>query len=409
MRGALLGVTVILAVTAGCGGSAAPPPKLTLPPPAAGAVAPWVTTSQGRFVDSSTGKPVVLRGVDLTATTPDVYGRAVAMGANLVRIIASWSMVETRAPNGRHHFWNQSFLHGLDAEVAYFQRTHVNVLIDFHQFHWSPYFAKVECKPTAPACAASGVPGWYYADGRFPANSRGQADAQRAFWTSESARSVVDYAAFAGMMATRYARYPNVVGYEVFNEPHTGSLGDSTSATGTILQWQSQIRRVIRAADPTRTVFIMCRGGGEGVGTARLTAFGTLTHLALDYHDYYNGIPGVGLTPDGNNWTPSWLATHNQSGQAYTGTEAAQAAVLAVPLDRTRSWGIPLLIGEWGVHTGAPGAATYQSQMLDLFARHHVSWTRWNLARGGGFGLLDSFGNLSAEALQLQAALRSPG
>ena len=402
----VLGVAAILAATAGCG-SSPKAPKLTLPAPAAHAVAPWVTTSGTRFVDAATGKPVVLRGFDVSVGSPDVYGKAVTLGANLVRIIASWSMVETRAPTGGHHHWNRAFLHELDTEVADFQRAHVNVLIDFHQFHWSPYFAKVSCKPTAPSCVASGVPGWYYADGRFPADAHGQADAQRAFWTSEAAQSQADYAAFAAMMANRYARYPNVVGYEIFNEPHTGSLGDSTSATDTMLRWQAQIRRVIRAVDPARTVFIMCRGGGEGVGTANLAPFGSLRHLALDYHDYYNGIPGIGLTADGNNWTPSWQATHNQSGESYVGTEAAQARVLAVPLGRTRSWGIPLLIGEWGIHTGVPGAATYQSQMLGLFAREGVSWTRWNLARGGGFGLLDGFGTPTVEALQLQAAIRA--
>ena len=78
----------------------------------------------------------------------------------------------------------------------------------------------------------------------------------------------------------------------------------------------------------------MCRGGGEGVGTADLKAFGSLDHLALDYHDYFNGIPGIGLTSNGNDWTPSWPATHNQKAERYAGTAASQAAVLVVPLQQ---------------------------------------------------------------------------
>ena len=78
--------------------------------------------------------------------------------------------------------------------------------------------------------------------------------------------------------------------------------------------------------------------------------------------------------------------------------------MLQVPVARTRAWGIPLLVGEWGIHSGTPGSAAYQTQMLDLFAKDKVSWTRWVLT-GGGFGLLQKDGTPTAEADQLKAAL----
>jgi aryl-phospho-beta-D-glucosidase BglC (GH1 family) len=208
------------------------------------------------------------------------------------------------------------------------------------------------------------------------------------------------------MIAARYARDPNVVGYEIMNEPHPGKLGDTTEATNIMLRWQAGIRRAIQKVDPTRTIFIMCRGGGEGVGTANLKPFGSLDHMALDWHDYFNGLSG-GLDAAGDNWVPSWADTHNQETSSYTGTEAAQARVLKVPLDRAKSWGIPLLVGEWGFHTGAPGSDTYQQQMLDLFQKDGVSWTRWVLATGGGFALLNADDTPTAEANQLGAAMRA--
>ncbi len=372
-------------------------------------MAPWITTQNGRFVDARSGSPVVLRGVNVAVNSSSiVYDKAAAMGANFVRISAPWSTVEPTAPDGSKHQWDEAFLQRLDTAVSDFQKAGVNVLIDFHQFHWSPYFAKVECKQNVAVCNASGIPNWYYADGRFADTKNGESDAKEAFWTTEAARSEDAYAAFAGMMAARYADAPNVVGYEIFNEPHPGGLGDSTAATDTMLQWQAEIRKVISAVDPKRTVFIMCRGGGEGVGTADLKAFGSLDHLALDYHDYFNGIPGIGLTSNGNDWTPSWPATHNQKAERYAGTASSQAAVLSVPLQRTSQWRIPLLIGEWGIHTGVPGALEYQRQMLDLFDSEGVSWTRWNLARGGGFGLLQATGAPTAEAIHLVNALPAP-
>jgi aryl-phospho-beta-D-glucosidase BglC (GH1 family) len=249
------------------------------------------------------------------------------------------------------------------------------------------------------------VPAWFYAGGRFPATKRGESQAQAAFWTTEASRSQGYYEAFAAMVAARYASAPNVVGYEIFNEPHPGKLGDTTQATNTMLRWQAGVRSTIEKVDPTRTVFIMCRGGGEGVGTASLAPFGSLDHMALDWHDYFNGRSG-GFDAAGDNWTPSWRDTHNQATPSYTGSEQAQARVLGVPLARARAWGIPLLIGEWGIHTDSPGAATYQTQMLDVFGKDGVSWTRWVLSNGGGFGLLNKDGSPTPEAAQLQSALR---
>ena len=89
---------------------------------------------------------------------------------------------------------------------------------------------------------------------------------------------------------------------------------------------------------------------------------------------------------------PNWTETHNQGLdplKGYQGTEAAQRKVLEVPLEATRKAGIPLLVGEWGIHKDDAHADTYTSQMLDLFRSEHVSWARWVLAPGHGFNLLD--------------------
>ena len=404
-----------LLLAAGCatggsgstGASSAPLPPL--PPPfhpaaAAGATKPWVTTAGGKFVDQH-GRPAILRGFDVSVGQSDLAPIAAQMGANFVRIYVGWNAIQPRPPVHGHYRWDAKVLGQLDNEVTAYRRVHVNVLIDFHQFHWSPYFAQATCKAGKSVCRASGVPAWFYAGGRYEATKRGEAEAQAAFWTSESSRSQGYYAAFAAMIAARYAPDPNVVGYEIFNEPHPGRLGDTTAATDTMLRWQAGIRTAIQKVDPTRTVFIMCRGGGEGVGTASLAPFGSLDHLALDWHDYFNGGSG-GFDAAGDNWVPSWRDTHNQASPSYTGTENSQARVLRVPLARTRALGIPLLVGEWGVHTGAPGSAAYQTQMLDLFGKEGVSWTRWVLSSSGGFGLLNKDLSPTSEAAQLTSALR---
>jgi aryl-phospho-beta-D-glucosidase BglC (GH1 family) len=207
------------------------------------------------------------------------------------------------------------------------------------------------------------------------------------------------------MMVRRYSAYANVVGYEIFNEPHPGKLGTTSSATQSIMRWQVPIRNAIAAIDPYRTVLVQCRGGGEGVGSADLSVFGNMTHLALDFHDYFDGIPGYGLDSTGDNWSPSWSATHNQNVTNYSGTEAAQELVLNVPLRKAAQYNIPLLIGEWGARTDDANVATYQSQMLDLFAKCQVNWTRWDIGMTDLFHLLNADRSFTPAALQLQRVL----
>jgi hypothetical protein len=365
-------------------------------------VPPWVTSRDGRFVTPA-GRPVTLHGVNVQVTDPAVYGQALRLNVNFVRIVAPWSLFEPRAPTGPMHHWSSAALAELDQEIRFFERHHINVLIDFHQFRWSPYFASsFPCR--LASCQPRGIPAWYYANGRYSKSHDGIKSAEAAFWTHEARSSQAAYAAFAAMMAARYAHSPNVIGYELFNEPHSGNLGLSTAATNTMLKWQSRIRGAISRVDPTRTVVVMCNGGGGGVGTANLRLLGSPDHLALDWHDYFNGNDSVGLDASGDQWAPSWTATHNQTTGEYAGTEANQKRVISLPIDRARKWHVALLIGEWGINQRVPGAADYQSQMLDLFRRAGLSNARWQLTSDGGYGLITPAGRMSPAGVQVSAA-----
>ena len=405
LRSALfLALVLLLPILSGCGSAAGAPPHVPFPKlrRAPHIVPPWVTSRDGRFVTSA-GRPVTLHGVNVQVTSPAVYQEALRLNVNFVRIVAPWSLFEPRAPTGSVHHWSSSALAQLDREVRFFERHNINVLIDFHQFRWSPYFASnFPCR--LASCLPRGIPAWYYANGRFAKSHDGIRSAEAAFWTHEARSSQAAYAAFAAMMAARYARDPNVLGYELFNEPHAGSLGLSTAATNTMLAWQSRIRKVISQVDPTRTVVVMCNGGGGGVGTANLRLLGSPNLLALDWHDYFNGHDDAGLDASGDQWVPSWTATHNQMTGTYTGTQENQKRVISWPVDRARHWRVALLIGEWGINGTVPGAADYQSQMVDLFRRAGLSNARWQLTSNGGYGLVTPAGRMSPAGVQLRAA-----
>src|SRR5438067_8919987 len=176
-------------------GSAPPPARSTAPD-----TGPYVTTSGTGFVDRS-GSPVVLRGVDVHTLDPAVYQQAAVLGANFIRVAAPWSDYEPFAPAGGVHHWDETRLAQLDALVRFCDARHIGVLLDFHQYGWSPYFA-----PVAPSARANGIPGWFYDGGRYPVTAAGLDRAKRAFFRDR--RGAALYGQFATMMAARYRTSP---------------------------------------------------------------------------------------------------------------------------------------------------------------------------------------------------------
>jgi aryl-phospho-beta-D-glucosidase BglC (GH1 family) len=358
------------------------------------ATQPWVTSSGCGFVDRD-GRPVVLRGFDLIAPeAPSVWSTAVELGANFVRIPVAWSEIEPLPPTSAHH-WNARLLKAIDREVAYFRRRGVSVLLDFHQFRWSPYFDS----------DADGIPAWFYEERGYPRSSAGKDEAIADWWTDQAGLRA--YSSFAVMMATRYRSDPNVIGYELFNEPATGALGESHAATQAVLGWKARLREAIRAVDPLRTIFVQTRGGGDlGLKNADFSVFGSLDNLAVDFHSYFNAEPDTGYSADGERWVPDWEGAHLHSSVTYSGTEEKQAEFLEIPLAKTHELGVPLLVGEWGVPNDTDGGPVYQRQMLRLLRRAGVSWARWDLGTVSSFGLLAESGNSEQLLAQLRAALR---
>ena len=365
-------------------------------------VSPWVHVQGVGFTDQN-GLPIILRGVNQQGGAGvGSNGMALSLGSNFVRIAAPWSTVEDTAPVGGIHTWNEEYLQRLDEQVSWYEDHGVNVLIDFHQYKWSPYFGT----------GGTGIPGWFYNDVRpalYPKTDDGMKEAMSDWWSDAVGRQ--DYLAFARMMVARYSSHANVVGYEVFNEPMVGNLGENHTSTQAVISWEAPIVNMIRLKDPERAVFFMLRGGGDnGLENADFTKFGPMTNLVLDLHDYYNGLYGSGYTPDQEGWIPSWDATHNQNFLDYHGTEDALVQNLASAVDRTRELGIPLVVGEWGAQTADSGVLDFQHHLLSVMSRYGLSWARWNLGQGADpFTLLTRTRSFNSVGADLAVALATPG
>jgi cellulase (glycosyl hydrolase family 5) len=379
----LIGPLIIACLlTGGCLGGGAGASRSQQPPTttAPADTAPLVVTSGSGFVDRS-GNTVTLRGVDVHTLDPGVYAKAAELGVNFMRVTVPWSDYEQVPPSGGRHTWNEHRLDELDQLVSYCADHDIEVLLDFHQYGWSPYFADLQ-----RGGRANGIPRWLYAGRRFPATTEGLDAAQERFYTDRRATSL--YADFAAMVAARYRTTPSVLGYEILNEPPTGGFPRTHWTTQRVVRWEAKILAAIRQVDPQRTVVFMLRGGPSmGAPGADLSSFGSLEHLALDVHDYFAGTGGSGYKHDGENVSSGYRST--LKGDPYQGSSESQGEYLSVSLTAARRWGIPLIVGEWGAFGDLPGLDTYQQQMVSLFDAEGVSWARWSLDNRERLGLLN--------------------
>jgi aryl-phospho-beta-D-glucosidase BglC (GH1 family) len=363
-------------------------------------VAPWVHASGTGFVDQS-GNPVYLRGFNANSSMG--YKKAAGMGANFVRIPVYWSDLELAPPVGGVHTWDATQLAALDAEVQTLQSQNVNVLIDFHQTGWSPYFTSITKD-------ARGMPAWLYGSGYFPqpVSQLGLGLAKKDFATNPAILPY--YEAYMQMLINRYSSYPNVVGYELYNEPQPGKLKSTHDGTQALIAFQAQLLQFVRSLDPQRTVFVSVRQGGNlGFLNADVSAWGSLSNLAIDVHDYFNGLDApYGYSADTETWYPNHDAVVTDYETSYVGTEANQLRILDQLLAKTNQWGVPLLVGEWGARWDDPGLLEYQRQMLDAFRQRKLSWTRWALTSHGIKRILNADYTLTPAAVQIQQDLQKP-
>jgi aryl-phospho-beta-D-glucosidase BglC (GH1 family) len=363
-------------------------------------VAPWVHSSGTGFVDAS-GNPVYLRGFDANSSMG--YRKAAELGANFIRIPIYWSDLEPNPPVDGIHSWDQTQLDALDTEVQTLESQNVNVLLDLHQTGWSPYFTDITQN-------ARGMPAWLYSPGYFPQpmSQLGLGLAKMDFATNPAIMPY--YKAYVSMIVRRYRSYPNVVGYEPYNEPQPGKLGTNHTGTQALIAYQAQLLTLIRSLDPQRTVFLFTRQGGDlGFLDADLTAWGSLQNVAIDLHDYFVGTdPPVGYAADTETWFPDHDSVVTQFETAYVGTETNQLRILDQVLAKTSEWDVPLLVGEWGARIDDPGLLEYQRQMLDAFRKRKLSWSRWALTSHGTLRILNPDYSFSPAALQIQQDLQNP-
>lgn len=297
---AVVAATVVWALAGtACSPTTTPPPTVGVPEPVG---MPWLKATRGDRpgIFDEFGRQVVLRGpnlnhlgdyfssdpalptnADLTETDWDQLD---AQGVNVVRLVTTWSAWEPTRGS-----FDLAYLERVKDAVAAARDHGIYVVIDMHQDAWS----KFVFTPRAETCPEGrhhqigwdGAPEWAtFTDGKptcTPA-SREESPAVIQAWNNfyrnrEGIRS--ELTALWGRIATEFATDSTVAGFDMLNEPGTGS-----TVEGTLVGLNAFYRETIAAI----------RAAERSVGSAargHMIMFETTVHGAWPTYD---------LSPDTN-------------------------------------------------------------------------------------------------------------
>jgi endoglycosylceramidase len=307
----------------------------------------------GRIVDAE-GREVLLRGVNVNALAeywvsgdfPTVFPfvaddaeRIAGVGWNAVRLLLSWSRVETEPG-----VYDEAYLDEVAAAVDLLAARGVYAIVDLHQDAWGATLAAPldePCPPSgSPALGWDGAPAWAtFDDGALRCATAGIRETSPAvlasfdaFWSDRPGPGGVGirtrYARMLGHVAGRFASDTAVAGYDLMNEPNAFTA----PAQAALAAMYGDALREIRAAE---------------------LAAGGFPHLVVFEPSALWSAVGRGAPPDFARDRDVVYGPHVYTGGIGGGALTRDAFVIARD-EAALFGGAPVLVGEWG---GGPDRA----------------------------------------------------
>jgi endoglycosylceramidase len=318
--------------------------------------------ASGKHLIDPAGRVVLLRGVNATGDAKVPNFRPLmsssqldplsAWGINALRLLFIWEGFEPTRGS-----YDQSYLDYFEQVVRWAEARGLYVLVDFHQDAYSRY--------SIGGCG-EGFPKWAVASKvklATPDNGsrcsdwgmRMIADADHhATWhefhaDSEGARTA--YLQMVKVVAARMAGHSNVVGYELMNEPWgtDAELSALYEAAGAAL----------RERDPGRILF-------------------EPPHALTSSGLFENNIPRVSF--ENVVYSPHFYDSLIFAFGFWMGD--APAGYLDPMLAKARSWGVPMVLGEYGVSGAVSNGADYLEAVHRWLDSNFVSSFQWTWAPG---------------------------
>lgn len=318
--------------------------------------APLVAAGQ-HFRDQA-GRAVLLRGVNATGdakvppftalTSASMLDPLPDWGFNALRLLFTWEAFE---PAPCQYNWD--YLDYYEEVLDWAHARHLYVVVDFHQDAYSRF--------SIGGCG-EGFPAWAVPSSVELAEPKN--DESCASWGTtmivdlphhnswsafhsdeEGARS--RYLDMVEVVASRVAHHPNVVGYEVLNEP----WGNDTE----LAAFYQDVGDRIRTRHPSAIVFVPPHALVSSGLAGNNIAPPTYGNFVYSPHYYDGGIITF------NSWSgwPVWMSL----GGMY---------------NKANSWGVPMVLGEFGAPPDAGNGPAYIATLYNWLDEHFVSSFQWS-------------------------------
>lgn len=314
--------------------------------------------TEGTLIKDQQGRTVLLRGVNLSGdakvppfmplTDAAMLDPLPGWGVNTLRLLFTWEAFENTPCN-----YSDQYLRYYEQIVRWAGERGLYVIVDFHQDAYSRY--------SIDGCG-EGFPQWAVYSGitrHEPDNGAAcegwgtkmlfdlsHHDTWHHFHAdTESARS--RYIAMTQRVAARLASYPNVVGYELINEPWGSD--DELAAL------YRDVGSAIRAEHPSAILFVpphALMSSGMGSNNIAKPQFSNFVYSPHFYDAFVILFK-------------SWLGTDPTS--ALNGFAS-----------KAQEWNVPLLLGEFGAPATTSNVGGYMDALYHWMNKGNHHGTQWN-------------------------------
>ena len=367
--------TLAVVAASGCSSSSSSDDAAPRPP------RPSTFYVEGGAIRDPSGRSVVLRGVNLAGTHkykpylsdfgPADYARVRNdWGMNALRFLVTWSALEpTRG------VYDEAYLAAVDERIGWAHDAGLLVVLDMHQDLYGEGFL-----------GGDGAPKWTCEDARYAAFKPttpwflGSLDPNvgacfDALWTNADLRGHLVEAWHR--LASKLARYDNIVGFDPLNEPFWGTYPFSAFEADRLAPFYGEVTRAVRSVAPGWLVF-------AEPSASRNLGFTT-------------GFPKLPF--DGVVYAPHAYDPSAESGSGFDPDHRlSMLQKISDMRDEADAMSAALFLGEYGGNPSQPGITAYMTAAYDGAGAVGAGTTYWAYDKDDdGYGLLRADGSEKKE------------